>query len=129
MTSIAQSAAAKFREIADALAAGTLTETQLQEAAKLLPKLKDHVRQLDINRRYNEALLLAREAGLPSLEALALAATGKVTPADPSTSTRPVKPKYRDPVSGALWSGRGKMPAWLQARVDAGETPADFLLK
>jgi DNA-binding protein H-NS len=24
-------------------------------------------------------------------------------------------PKYRDPVSGALWSGRGRPPAWLGA--------------
>lgn len=25
----------------------------------------------------------------------------------------PVAPKYRDPKSGATWSGRGKPPAWI----------------
>jgi DNA-binding protein H-NS len=24
-----------------------------------------------------------------------------------------IPPKYRDPVSGALWSGRGKTPKWI----------------
>lgn len=27
-----------------------------------------------------------------------------------------VAPKYRDPVSGATWSGRGRSPTWLQGR-------------
>jgi len=26
---------------------------------------------------------------------------------------RTVPPKYRDPVSGATWSGRGKSPRWI----------------
>lgn len=31
---------------------------------------------------------------------------------------RPVAPKYRDPVSGLTWSGRGKPPAWIAAAKD-----------
>lgn len=31
-----------------------------------------------------------------------------------STARKPVKPKYRDPVSGAEWTGRGKTPKWIQ---------------
>lgn len=27
--------------------------------------------------------------------------------------TKPVVPKYRDPVSGKTWSGRGHAPAWI----------------
>ncbi|MEZ2352209.1 H-NS family nucleoid-associated regulatory protein [Caballeronia sp. RCC_10] len=30
----------------------------------------------------------------------------------------PQAPKYRDPVSGATWSGRGKAPAWLAGAKD-----------
>ncbi|KML57069.1 H-NS histone [Burkholderia cepacia] len=31
-----------------------------------------------------------------------------------ASSTRaPVAPKYRDPKSGATWSGRGKAPQWI----------------
>jgi len=29
-----------------------------------------------------------------------------------------IPPKYRDPATGALWSGRGKTPKWFQIGVD-----------
>jgi DNA-binding protein H-NS len=32
-----------------------------------------------------------------------------------------VRPKYRDPVTGDTWSGRGRMASWLKAKQDAGE--------
>ena len=28
----------------------------------------------------------------------------------------PAKPKYRDPATGAIWSGRGKEPAWIKGQ-------------
>jgi DNA-binding protein H-NS len=28
------------------------------------------------------------------------------------------KPKYRDPLSGATWTGRGKPPKWIQSSPD-----------
>ena len=31
------------------------------------------------------------------------------------------KAKYRDPVTGATWSGRGRMASWLKKKQDAGE--------
>ncbi|AZO48027.1 H-NS histone family protein [Mesorhizobium sp. M4B.F.Ca.ET.058.02.1.1] len=34
------------------------------------------------------------------------------------------KPKYQDPVSGAIWSGRGKEPAWIK-----GKNRAPFEIK
>lgn len=30
--------------------------------------------------------------------------------------TRKVPPKYRDPVSGKTWSGRGKPPRWIEGQ-------------
>lgn len=30
--------------------------------------------------------------------------------------TRKVPPKYRDPVSGKTWSGRGKPPLWIDGQ-------------
>jgi len=41
---------------------------------------------------------------------------------------RPVAAKYRDPASGATWSGRGLKPKWLAAALDAGRTLNDFAL-
>ena len=29
-----------------------------------------------------------------------------------------IPPKYRDPVSGALWSGRGKTPKWFNGSLN-----------
>lgn len=29
-----------------------------------------------------------------------------------------IPPKYRDPLSGALWSGRGKTPKWFNPTLD-----------
>lgn len=39
-------------------------------------------------------------------------------------NTKPVVPKYRDPVSGKTWSGRGRMPAWI-----AGKDRTVFLIE
>ena len=36
-------------------------------------------------------------------------------------SAKPVAPKYRDPGTGATWSGRGKPPRWI-----AGKQREDF---
>lgn len=39
-------------------------------------------------------------------------------------------PKYRDPANASnTWSGRGRMPTWLQTKVDAGANKDSFLIK
>ena len=35
--------------------------------------------------------------------------------------------KYRDPVTGDTWSGRGRMPNWLKRKLDGGETLGKYL--
>lgn len=42
---------------------------------------------------------------------------------------REVKAKYRDPVTGAEYSGRGKHPRWLKDYVEAGRNPDEFLIE
>jgi DNA-binding protein H-NS len=39
-----------------------------------------------------------------------------------------VVPKYRDPFSGSTWSGRGVMPQWMAAQVNAGASKDQFLI-
>ncbi len=39
-----------------------------------------------------------------------------------------VPPKYRDPATGATWSGRGLKPRWLEAALAAGRSISDFAL-
>jgi DNA-binding protein H-NS len=38
----------------------------------------------------------------------------------------PVAAKYRDPVAGTTWSGRGLKPRWLVAALEAGKSLSDF---
>ena len=42
---------------------------------------------------------------------------------------RKVAPKYRDPQSGASWSGRGLTPRWLAEKEKAGAKREEFLIK
>jgi DNA-binding protein H-NS len=39
------------------------------------------------------------------------------------------EPKYRDPKTGATWTGRGRPAGWLQTHLDAGRKKEDFLIK
>ena len=37
-------------------------------------------------------------------------------------------PKYREPETGATWTGRGMQPRWMREAIQAGKTPDDFLI-
>lgn len=50
-------------------------------------------------------------------------APGKRGPGKAVKKSSSVAPKYRDPESGATWSGRGKPPRWL-----AGQPREKFLI-
>lgn len=53
---------------------------------------------------------------------------GRTTPANKTKRGKSrVKVKYRDPKSGATWSGRGRMATWLAEKVKAGEKPDKYL--
>lgn len=39
-----------------------------------------------------------------------------------------VAPKYRDPETGATWTGRGRPPVWMAAKIAAGQTKENFLI-
>jgi DNA-binding protein H-NS len=42
----------------------------------------------------------------------------------PKAKKAPLPPKYRDPKTGATWTGRGRAPKWL-----AGKNPDRYLIK
>ncbi len=49
----------------------------------------------------------------------------------PRTETRTRKspePKYRDPETGETWSGRGRLPSWLQKAEGEGKSRDEFLI-
>lgn len=47
----------------------------------------------------------------------------------PAKMTNPSTPKYRDPAKPEnTWAGRGKKPAWLNEKLEAGASLEDFLV-
>lgn len=56
----------------------------------------------------------------------AKARKGGATKAKLGKST--VAPKYRDPETGATWTGRGRAPVWMAAKIVAGRTKEEFLI-
>ena len=46
-----------------------------------------------------------------------------------SGTGKKVKPKYKDPASGAKWSGRGSAPLWIVAGEKAGKKRESFLIR
>lgn len=43
-----------------------------------------------------------------------------------SSEPSKIAAKYRDPETGATWSGRGLKPKWLAARIEAGKKLEEF---
>lgn len=110
-----------------AVANGSATEQQCSDLIAQLQQYQQHIEKRAVQARYNEALLLAKQAGFASLEDLAFAATGQITPVSPLAAThRALPPKFRNPGTGELWAGRGKKPRWLQEKLDAGANIEEF---
>ena len=49
--------------------------------------------------------------------------------ADDNIASRALKARYRNPATGEVWSGRGRMARWLAAKVKAGEKAQRYLVK
>ena len=44
------------------------------------------------------------------------------------TARKPVAPKFRDPESGATWSGRGRTPRWIVEAEQSGKDRSSFAI-
>ena len=68
---------------------------------------------------------LMSEAGL-SLDDLTVDNAPRRGATAKGTTGKKVAAKYRDPSSGASWSGRGLTPKWLAKELGNGRSPSDF---
>ena len=66
---------------------------------------------------------LIAEFGLHASDVFGSAGTSKLASGSRIRNGSKVAPKYRDPISGATWTGRGRSPTWL-----AGRNKNDFLI-
>lgn len=55
--------------------------------------------------------------------------SAKDTNGSGSTDGAKVRPKYRNPATGEMWSGRGLNPRWMKEAIAKGKKKDDFLIK
>ncbi len=67
-----------------------------------------------------------KRPGRPAPPAGARSAATKKEGAPGADKRSIVAPKYRDPVTGATWTGRGKQPKWLAQALVSGKSLTDF---
>lgn len=91
------------------------SELDLEEASKLLDSLTD------IHHTKKNARVAELEAEIARLRGTAPKKLGAGKRASPAA-------KYRDPVSGATWAGRGGTPGWMQAYEAEGRKRDEFLI-
>ena len=97
----------------------TLTELIAQKEA--LEKQIQEQRQTELSDAIGKVRSLIAEYGLTQEDIFGSARAPKKVKTE---GTNKVAAKYRDPVSGKEWSGRGLAPKWLQ-----GRDKSEFLIK
>ncbi len=90
---------------------------ELLQAREALDKQIAEARQREIQHAVKQVRALVAEFGL-GVQDVFPSGRGKS-----STAGSKVAAKYRDPVSGKVWTGRGKPPKWI-----AGEDRNRFLI-
>lgn len=114
-------------------------EKYMKQAESLLVKeTKEAI--IEIKRLMKLYELTAEDIGLTSArgpKAASRAGRPRSKKAGAAKSTKPrtskandgrarVAPKFKDPETGATWTGRGKQPKWLAAQISAGKTIDQF---
>ena len=101
----------------------TLQELLAQQSA-----LDRQITQLRLSER---AKAIAQIHGILDQHGLSIADVATASPAARRASANVVKkvaPKYRHPVLGTTWTGRGLKPKWLSEELAGGKQLSDFAL-
>ncbi len=101
----------------------TLSELLAQKAAL--------EQQIAETQRAERSAAIAQVRTLMAQYGLTLADIGggsRAAAAPRASGSAKVPAKYRDPATGATWSGRGLQPRWLREALAGGRSLADFAL-
>jgi DNA-binding protein H-NS len=103
-----------------------LDELNLQQLTKVAEAIR-----AEIDKKREEEKALLREELLEKASLLRVDPRELLRSRKGRGGTRvEVKPKYRDKRDPTLtWSGRGRIPRWLQERIKAGEDKDDYLIR
>ena len=92
--------------------------SELQAQIAELQKQAETARSSELANAKAQIIAIMKEYGLTAAD------LGTGTKAKPSKVGGSVAAKYKDPVSGATWTGRGRAPLWLN-----GKSKDEFLIK
>lgn len=94
-----------------------LSVSQLKELARAAEDMAAKKRAEGINQVRADLTGIANDLGYTIAELFG-------TPAKPAGKPKGSKaaPKYRDPATGATWTGKGRRPDWVNAHLDLGGT-------
>ena len=95
--------------------------TELQREIARLMQQAEAARKAEIRAVIDDIKAKMYEYGITAAD---LGSPGRSSRAKGGT----VAAKYRNRATGETWTGRGKMPRWLQAEVAAGKRKEDFLI-
>jgi DNA-binding protein H-NS len=104
--------------------------TQLAELLQRQAALDSEIRELQRAvrlRAIDDIRALMAEHGLTVADLIANRVSS--TKSHLGRTAKTVAAKYRDPASGATWSGRGLTPKWLVAKLAEGKAKEDFALR
>ena len=97
------------------------TYTELQREISRLMQQAEDARKAEIRAVIADIKAKMLEYGITAAD---LGSAGRSSRAKGMT----VAAKYKNVATGETWTGRGKMPRWLQAEVAAGRRKEDFLI-
>ena len=103
----------------------------LQELLEQQQEIERQIRDAQKSQRSDAIVQIRKlmtEHGLTSADLAGAPPARKGGQVAASASRRPVAPKYRHPMSGATWTGRGLKPKWLSEELANGKALADFAL-
>ena len=95
--------------------------TELQREIARLMQQAESARKAEVSAVIAEIKAKMAEYGITAAD---LGSAGRSSRAKGVT----VAAKYKNVATGETWTGRGKMPRWLQAEVAAGRRKDDFLI-
>lgn len=90
-----------------------------KQRAPIISEIIRNMREFDISLEEVEIALSRRSRSASQ--------RGEKT-ATKAATRNPVPPKYRNPETGATWSGRGKAPRWVSDAEAQGKSRNDFLI-
>lgn len=89
------------------------TYKELKAQAETLAATAERARQAELRSVIVEIRIKVREYGLTPSDIFGHSRSPAARGTKPGTV---VEPKYRDPESGATWTGRGLEPRWIRGR-------------